>query len=218
MVYDLASNAQVAMPTQFGQVLMPYPLWVRALSTRSSTVNAELDAVLLPWVSTIDTSQAPNGTVTPILTTSRAGGVRATEMFLSPTQQFSRDSLAPRVLAVQVNAPAKAGSPGGHGRLIVVGSADFASDHYLRGGDASVVFVQNAVDWLAQDEALIAIRSKDRTPPPLVFTSNATREAVKYGNLIGIPLLLVGAGAVRSWRRRRLAHHVYRPHSRALAT
>jgi ABC-type uncharacterized transport system involved in gliding motility auxiliary subunit len=211
MVYDLASNAQVTMPTQFGQVLMPYPLWVRALSTRASVVNAELDAVLLPWASTIDTSQARHGTVTPLFTTSRAGGVRAAEMFLSPTQQFSRDSLARRVLAVQVNAAAQGGSPGAHGRLIVVGSTDFASDRYLRGGDASVVFVQNAVDWLAQDEALIAIRSKDRSPPPLVFTSTATRDAVKYGNLIGIPLLVIAVGGVRLWRRRRLTRQVYQP-------
>lgn len=217
IVYDLASNAQVTMPTQFGQVLMPYPLWVRALSTRASAVNAELDAVLLPWASTIDTSQAPHGTVTSLLTTSRAGGVRVAEVFLSPTQQYSRDSLARRLLAVQVHPPAQDGSPGVHGRLILVGSADFASDRYLRGGDANVVFVQNAVDWLAQDEALIAIRSKDRSPPPLVFASDATRKSVKYGNLIGIPLLLIGVGGVRLGRRRRLAQRVYRPRTHAPA-
>jgi ABC-type uncharacterized transport system involved in gliding motility auxiliary subunit len=73
------------------------------------------------------------------------------------------------------------------------------------------------VDWLAQDEALIAIRSKDRSPPPLVFTSTATRETVKYGNLIGIPLLVIAVGGVRLWRRRRLTHHVYRPHIHASA-
>jgi len=213
MVYDLASNAQVTMPTQFGQVLMPYPLWVRGLSTRRSPTNAEIDAMLLPWASTIDTSQAPRGTVAPLFTTSRAGGVRTAQVFLNPTQEFSRDSLAPRLLAVQVTPPTTGGSPGARGRVIVVGSADFASDRYVRGGNTSVVFVQNAVDWLAQDEALITIRSKDRSPPPLVFTSVATREAVKYGNVIGIPLLLIVMGGMRMWRRRRLTHQVYRPHT-----
>lgn len=217
MVYDLASNAQVAMPTQFGQVLMPYPLWVRALSTRTSPINAELDAVLLPWASTIDTSRASPGTVTPLLTTSRAGGVSTGQALLNPSQQFPRDSLMRRVVAVQVSRPQKEGSPGARGRLIVVGSADFASDRYLRGGETSVVFVQNAVDWLAQDEALIAIRSKDRSPPPLVFTSNTTREVVRYGNLIGIPLLLIGVGTLRLWRRRSLTHRSYRPYTHSPA-
>src|SRR5207302_1680819 len=31
MVYDLASNTQVGIPAQFGQVLIPYPFWLRAL-------------------------------------------------------------------------------------------------------------------------------------------------------------------------------------------
>ncbi len=73
------------------------------------------------------------------------------------------------------------------------------------------MFVENAIDWLAQDEALIGIRSKNRAPPPLVFTSAATRSAVKYGNIIGVPLLLVVAGVLRLWRRRQLTRRVYRP-------
>jgi ABC-type uncharacterized transport system involved in gliding motility auxiliary subunit len=215
MVYDLASNAQVTMPTQFGQVIVPYPPWVRALSTRSSPINAEVDAVVLPWVSTVDTAHAAPGSVTPLLTTSRAGGARHDQMVLSPTQQFSRDSLAPRLLAVQVTPQRAPGAP--RGRLIVVGSADFASDRYLRSGDAGLVFVQNAVDWLAQDEALIAIRSKDRSPPALVFASAATRSAVKYGNLFGIPLLIVVAGSLRLWRRRGLTRQAYQAHTGARA-
>src|SRR3989449_11574441 len=54
MVYDLASNVQVGIPAQFGQVLAPYPFWLRALSTKASPVNADLEAVLLPWASRID--------------------------------------------------------------------------------------------------------------------------------------------------------------------
>jgi hypothetical protein len=48
-----------------------------------------------------------------------------------------------------------------------------------------------------------------------VFPSSATREAVKYGNLIGIPLLVIAVGVVRLWRRRRLTRDVYRPHTKA---
>jgi ABC-type uncharacterized transport system involved in gliding motility auxiliary subunit/ABC-type transport system involved in multi-copper enzyme maturation permease subunit len=209
MVYDLQSNAQVSMPTQFGQVLLGYPLFLRAPSTKASPINAEIEAVLVPWASTIDTSKATPQVVTALLTTSRAAGVREATMLLSPTQQFSRDSLARRLLAVQVNG--RAATPPRRGRLVVVGSSDFAGDRYARNGEAGLVFVQNAVDWLAQDEALIAIRSKDRTPPPFVFSSAILRELVRYGNIIGIPLLLVAWGGLRLWRRRRLINQTYRP-------
>src|SRR5207249_595776 len=79
MVYDLASNVQVGIPAQFGQVLAPYPFWLRALSTKASPVNADLEAVLLPWASRIDTVHTPSIGVTPLFVTSRAGGVRSEE-------------------------------------------------------------------------------------------------------------------------------------------
>ncbi|HZH81243.1 MAG TPA: hypothetical protein VFD68_08050, partial [Gemmatimonadales bacterium] len=84
-------------------------------------------------------------------------------------------------------------------------------DRYTRNSPENIVFTQNAIDWLAQDEALIGIRSKNRAPAPLVFTSAATRSAVKFGNVIGVPLLLIGLGIIRLWRRREITRRVYQP-------
>ena len=209
MVYDLRSNAAVGLPAQFGQVSVQYPLWLRALSTRNSPVNADLNAVLLPWTSEVDTAKAQPGTVTPLLVTSRAGGAQETTTFISPDRPFSQDSLRSRTVALAVSASPSGTGP--HGRIVVVGNADFASDRYARNSPENVVFTQNAIDWLAQDEALIGIRSKNRAPAPLVFTSAATRSAVKFGNVIGVPLLLIGLGIIRLWRRRETTRRVYRP-------
>src|SRR5213596_1659158 len=212
MVYDLASNVQVGIPAQFGQVLAPYPFWLRALSTKASPVNADLEAVLLPWASRIDTVHTPSIGVTPLFITSRAGGVQETTVFLDPTRTFSRDSLRLRMVAL-LASPLRPDTAKGaaRGRVVVFGAGDFASDRYARNSPENLVFVENAVDWLAQDDALIAIRSKNRAPPPLVFTSAATRRAVKYGNVFGVPLLLVVAGVLRLWRRRQMTRRTYQP-------
>lgn len=212
MVYDLASNAQVALPAQFGQVLVSYPLWIRALSTKASPVNADLPGVLLPWASQIDTSRAQPGVMTPLFLTSRAGGVQENTAFITPDQQFKRDSLRRRVVALLLSPQPKDTAHGvPRGRVVVVGSSDFASDRYARNSPENMVFAQNAIDWLAQDEALIAIRSKNRTPPPLVFASAFKRTVAKYGNLIGVPVLLILAGALRLLERRRTTRRVFRP-------
>ena len=212
MVYDLASNVQVGIPAQFGQVLVPYPFWLRALSTKASPANADLEAVLLPWASQIDTSHTPSTTVTPLLVTSRAGGVEQTTAFLDPSRAFSRDSLRRRVVALLASALGPDSTKGAlRGRLVVVGTSDFATDRYARNSPENLVFVENAIDWLAQDDALIGIRSKNRAPPPLVFTSATTRGAVKYFNIIGVPVLLVVAGVLRLWRRRQTTRRTYRP-------
>src|SRR5437879_11686612 len=111
MVYDLASNVRVAIQAQFGQVLLPYPLWVRALSTKASPVNAEIDAVLLPWTSSIDTTKARKGTVTALFVTSRAGGLQTTTALARPPAESGRGSPRPRALAAppQPVAPPRRG-------------------------------------------------------------------------------------------------------------
>ena len=212
MVYDIAANAQVGLPSQFGQVVLPYPLWPRGISTKASVIDAELPSVLLPWTSSIDTAGAPKGTVTPLLVTSKLAGLMQQNVILSPQQSFSRTNTAQRILAVQVQPKAP-----GAGRLVVVGNGDFASDHFAQNSPENAVFVLNAVDWLAQDEALISIRSKDRTPPPLAFTNATLRGAVRYGNIIGVPLVVAIFGALRLARRRARTRQPYRPLAQAAA-
>ena len=91
-----------------------------------------------------------------------------------------------------------------------MGDADFASNRFLGGEEGNLLFLTNAIDWLGQDESLIQIRSKMRRSPPLLYSSEAMRDAAKYGNLIGIPLLFVLIGAWRLARRRRLQTSTYR--------
>jgi ABC-2 type transport system permease protein len=209
MAYDLLANEVIPLPTDFGRVLQVYPFFIRAQSTRLSPVNQDLGAVVLTWASTVDTTGAAKGTVTPLLTSSPGSGTFTAVTSIAPAQDFPQAGLAPRLLAVGV-APDTTASPR-RGRLAVVGSLDFATDRFVRSAPENLAFALNAVDWLAQDEALIAIRSKDRRPPSLQFTSATTREGVKYANLVGLPLLVAAAGLVHLIRRRRRTREPYRP-------
>jgi hypothetical protein len=200
------------MRTRLGQLLAPYPFWVMGESTRETPVNEEITNVFLPWPSSIDTTGAVPGTVTPLIETSRGGGARSGMVPLSPQQQWPRDSLGHQLLAVLVN-PLGAKKPTvdslPKGRLVVVGDADFASDNYARDDQTNLAFALNAIDWLAQDDALLGIRAKSRTPPPLAFTSDAARNAAKYVNIIGVPLLLIVLAAVRLTMRRQKTRRRY---------
>jgi hypothetical protein len=44
-----------------------------------------------------------------------------------------------------------------------------------------------------------------------VFATTAARETAKYGNLIGVPVLVVLVGLIRLTRRRRKTRRVYQP-------
>ena len=84
MAYDLLSNEQVALPTQFGQMVAPYPLWIRALSTRRSSVNQDIEGVFMPWTSTLDTSGAVAGTGVPLFGTSQGACIDSLLALLAP--------------------------------------------------------------------------------------------------------------------------------------
>jgi ABC-type uncharacterized transport system involved in gliding motility auxiliary subunit/ABC-type transport system involved in multi-copper enzyme maturation permease subunit len=208
MVYDLMANESVSLPTQFGRLLTAYPFWVRAASPGGSVVNQNVPSLFLPWTSSIDTTGARPGTVTPLAVTSRNAGVYATETLLDPQRQFSTDSLGTRLLGVIVNPLVSGDSAGPRGRVIVIGNDEFATDRQLRSAPENGVLVLNAVDWLAQDESLIAIRSKDRRPPALAM-SEGRRNTVKYANVGGTPLLLALFGLTRLVRRRRTMRQTY---------
>ena len=210
MVHDLLASESVSLPTQFGRLLTAYPLWLRASSTRASVVNEDVPSLFLPWTSSIDTTGAAPGTVTPLAVSSQGAGTSSRETLLDPQRQFPGDSLATRLLAVLVNPLAAGDSAGPRGRVVVVGNDEFASDRHVRSAPENLVFVLNAVDWLAQDEALIAIRSKDRRPPPLGLATRG-RNGVKYANVVGLPVLLALGGLGRLLQRRRGTKRVYVP-------
>lgn len=202
LVYDLSSNQLVPVPGGQG-VFQPYPFWVRARAFGSSPVTDGVGEVFLPWVSSIDTTGAAPGTVTPLLISSRAAGVAEGDIDLTPTRTFP--PVDPRVRLLGASVQLGQGGAGSRGRLVVVGNMEFATDRYLGGAPDNANFALNAIDWLAQDEALISIRSRDRRPPRLLYSSKALQEGVKYANLAVVPILIAVWGVFRLVGRRRRA-------------
>jgi ABC-type uncharacterized transport system involved in gliding motility auxiliary subunit/ABC-type transport system involved in multi-copper enzyme maturation permease subunit len=211
LAFDLSSNEAVSMGGGVGgfRILVNYPFWMRVLSTREAVINRDIEVLLMPWASTIDTSEAAAGTVTPLFVTSRAAGSESGRIMIMPQRDFPQDSLGRQLVGVLVNPTAAGDTTLPRGRVVVVGNSEFVTDGMAQGGGAAIKFALNAVDWLAEDESLIAIRAKDRTPPPLVFESETLRDVVKYGNVLGVPTLLILLAALRLLRRKRLTRRTY---------
>ncbi len=201
-VYDLRSSERISMGQRgFMQLVQAYPYWPVAFPVGAHPTTRDLNSLTLGWASGIDVIDSTR--VTPLWTTTEAGGVSPPGGSVAPDFPLEPDpsTLGPVVVAAAVT-PTEAES--GAGRVIVVGDANLLEDQFLGANPQNALFAANAVDWLAQDESLIAIRAKNRTPPPLVFSSDSARTLFKWGCLIGIPLLLAGLGVMRvSGRRRR---------------
>ncbi|HEY8483974.1 MAG TPA: Gldg family protein [Longimicrobiales bacterium] len=218
VVYDVRSNEKISLGRSgFFTVVAPYPLWPVVLPAADHTLTRGLDALTLGWASPLEVEDS--AAVQPLWATTEFGGRRPEGTPIMPRSDFVVDpsELSRQVVAVAVGPGAGAakgedardGEAQASGRLVVVGDVDFLDDQFVRANPQNVAFAANALDWLARDEALIAIRSKDRTPPPLVFESEAGRAAFKWGNLAGVPLLFMLGGALRAARRRQLSRRTW---------
>lgn len=115
-------------------------------------------------------------------------------------------SLGVAVSAASESAPADAAASAGaeapkpETRLVVFGDSDFATNAYA-GVPGNPNFFANAVNWLAQQENLIAIRPKEADDRRVTMTPRQQTFAFLTSVLI-LPGLVFAAGVYTWWRRR----------------
>jgi ABC-type uncharacterized transport system involved in gliding motility auxiliary subunit len=86
-------------------------------------------------------------------------------------------------------------------RLVVFGSADFAANSLLLQGAGNLDLFTNSLNWLAEEESLISLRSKPYEMRILNLTAQQ-QLLVIVGTMVGLPLLVLLAGVWVWWRRR----------------
>lgn len=198
MAYDVRSNQTVSLGRRsVFSLVAPYPLWPVAVPAGNNPTTRGLEVLSLAWAAVLEITDSTRAT--PLWTTTEFGGRKPAMGSIDPQTAVTADNVDPDALGPQVLAAASVppeGSSGG--RVIVVGDSDFLQSQFIQGTPQNLSFVANAVDLLAQDESLIDIRSKDRTPPPLVFSSDLERAGLRWGNMIGIPLVFILLGLLRA--------------------
>jgi ABC-type uncharacterized transport system involved in gliding motility auxiliary subunit len=85
-------------------------------------------------------------------------------------------------------------------RLVVFGDADFASNRHFGDLGNGDLFL-NAVNWVLEDQGLIAIRAKTEVFRPLVLTVNEFN-LIRYVAWFLLPAAMAVGAVVAWWRRR----------------
>ena len=86
------------------------------------------------------------------------------------------------------------------GRVVVVGSAGFASNYGLAlGGNDDLLL--NMLNWLSSDEDLISVRPKDPESTVIEMTA-AEMSRIFYASLLLLPLIIIVTGVWTWWGRR----------------
>ena len=100
----------------------------------------------------------------------------------------------------QDKQPGEGASEKAETRVVVVGDSDFAANFRV-GFQGNRDFFMNTVNWLAQQENLIAIRPREPEDRRVTLTADQQRRIMLL-TLAIIPLAIVGCGFYSWWRRR----------------
>lgn len=190
--------------------VIPYPLFpVVTDLDRGHPLTRELQSLSLPFATALHLSSASSGAVWTVLARSsprswvRSVWEKGFAHSISPLEAVAPgpvDPPGPYVLAAVSEGPFGPGAKPG-GRLLVVGTAGFARPG-LPVGESGAAFLLNAVDWMLQEEDLIAIRSKDVAERPLRELSPAAKAAARWTCVLLPPSLVVLLGLARRRSRR----------------
>ncbi len=211
------------------QVAFPFIPAFREFN-RTNVMVKDLERVSLYFASSVDTAAARERglEVEPLFFSSEKSSVQERVFNISPTERWTPEQFdrGPQVMAAVVSGSftsyfAEKDVPAPNDtteaapsledttitrspetRLVVIGDGEFFVDAKGGGDRDNLLFFQNMVDWLAQDEDLITIRSREVTDRSLRAVSPSTRRFVKYVNAVGSPLLVVAFGII-TWQMRR---------------
>ena len=191
-------------------VAATYPL--HAITERFATLT------IYPLARTVEpVSGGVNGrTPTTIVETSRGSWAESNLASLTTGVQMDAeggDKAGPLSVAVAVSAPAEGAAPADaaaqkpaadapkpESRVVVFGDSDFATNAYA-GVPGNPNLFANAVNWLAQQENLIAIRPTEASDRRVTMTPQQQTMAFLTSILI-LPALVFSAGVYAWWRRR----------------
>jgi gliding-associated putative ABC transporter substrate-binding component GldG len=206
-----AESATIAVSRQQGfmriQQPVQYPFLPQpeALDADNSLTRG-ITAVVFPFMSPLAVESPPEGVeVEPLVRTSARSWVHTPPYDLSPFRRWTAEDVGEqgsRILIATVSGqlPSHYGAAvEAESRVVVAGGSSFIGDQFFAEGNQALLL--NIVDWLARDDALLAIRTRGLKAAPLREVSDSTRSLIKYGNIVGVPLLLVLYGLFR-WRRR----------------
>jgi gliding-associated putative ABC transporter substrate-binding component GldG len=86
-------------------------------------------------------------------------------------------------------------------RLVAIGDGHLVQDTFLN-DPSNLAFLLNMVDWLAGEEDLIGLRTREVTNRPIAEVSAGVKTGVKYANIFIPPIVVILIGIIR-WQIRR---------------
>ena len=201
---------RVSVQQQMGMfrmnVPMEYPFLpiIQNFNENESVVSGlEALQVVFPSEISIDTSFSDLvAGANELFTTSNRSGIMEAPFQIHPDPKVNPQIQMLNQKEIIVAATSKLTSGG---ELMLVSDSKFLTDEGGGGSGENGIFILNAVDYLAGDQGLIALRSREITNRPLEELDDDTRIRWKWINILLPSLLVIGVGLLHMRREKNRA-------------
>lgn len=219
------SMAQASFSSGFVTYSVPYPFWPKITKKNLSQehiITNQLEALVLPWVSSLEVkvTEEDEVKVTKLAKSTELAWTVQSPYNLNPQQSHSKPEETKQfTLGVALSGKLRSfyadkdiPEPEGDSeeftydkekitesqqptQLVVVGNSGFIRH--------SGTFFLNTIDWMTLGDKLIDIRSHAVTERPLEEIGSSERTLVKFLGIFTVPIIVVIAGLLRFYLRRR---------------
>ena len=201
---------RVSVQQQMGMfrmnVPMEYPFLpiIQNFNEKESVVSGlEALQVVFPSEITIDTTISDLvDSVNVLFTTSKRSGIMEAPFQIHPDPKVNPQIQMLNQNKIIVAATSKLASGG---ELMLVSDSRFLTDEGGGGSGENGIFILNAIYYLAGDQGLIALRSREITNRPLEELDDNTRIRWKWINILLPSLLVIGVGLFNMKREKNRA-------------
>jgi hypothetical protein len=188
------------------QISFPYIPVITTFTQHPITKG--LEAVILPFCSSITYTGNSSLKYTPLAMTSKRSGIIPSPIYRFDINKqwtdrdFNQSSLVVAALLSGKLSGLK------DSRIVVISNGTFAENGEGKQAQQvqpdNVNLMANSVDWLSDDTGLIELRTKEVTSRPLEQTDDAKKMFLKYLNFLLPIIIIVGYGIFRFQRNRNI--------------
>ncbi|MFO7617734.1 MAG: Gldg family protein [Bacteroidales bacterium] len=189
--FPIQVRQQQGMFTFSTEVQFPYLPIINNFADHPITKG--LEAVLLPFASTVYYSGDTTRTFTPLLRTSDMSGTVPSPVYFDVGKQWSQADFPMKNLTV---GGLLAGKIVGErsSRIVLIGDGDYSvngvGDQAKQHRPDNISLFVNSIDYLSDDTGLIELRTKGVTNRPLDQLEDGKKGFLKYLNFL-LPILLI---------------------------
>lgn len=233
VVLDLSFNAPAHFSGGFLPFSIDYPYWPDVHPEGfdpNQPIVSQLESLVMPWTSPVTVGEGSGLEHIILAKTSPHSWTETGPFDFSPRRlsAYEHGDMGEKALVVMASGAfgslyEESAIPEGideeerglflregpNTSVIIAGNSRFVEDNFLRQFPGNGLFLINAVDWMADSEELIGIRSRGSTDRPLLEMSEKARAGIRFVNTWAVALMVMLAGGLRFYMRRKVITNAF---------